>query len=186
MPKVSPEYRERRREQILSAARRCFARYGYAGATVARLEQETGLSRGAIFNYFPSKEELFMELANRDAEVTAAAWSGGGARGLVEHMAAQQPEWAAVYSELLVRLRTDPQLAKRWRRRDEAYDRVVEELRARQERGEVRDDVPADTLAHFMGIFGDGLSSQVASGYAPDDLEPHIALLEAALAPRKE
>ena len=37
--------------------------HGYEGATVARLEQEIGLSRGAIFNYFPSKDALFVELA---------------------------------------------------------------------------------------------------------------------------
>jgi TetR/AcrR family transcriptional regulator, transcriptional repressor of aconitase len=186
VPKVSPDYLERRREQILAAARRCFARYGYAGATVARLEQETGLSRGAIFNYFPSKEELFMALAFRDAEATAAAWTGGGARGLIEHMAAQEPEWAAVYNELLARVRTDNALRQRWERRNEIYDRVVDEVRKQQERGELRDDLPADTLAHFMGLFADGLSSQVATGWAPEDLEPHIALVEAALAPRKD
>lgn len=44
-------------EEILEAARRCFARHGYEGATVRPLEQESGLSRGAIFNYFASKEE---------------------------------------------------------------------------------------------------------------------------------
>ena len=63
MPKVSEEHKERRREQILDGARRCFAQHGYEGATVARLEQEIGLSRGAIFNYFPNKDALFVELA---------------------------------------------------------------------------------------------------------------------------
>ena len=76
MPKVSAEHKERRREQILDGARRCFARHGYEGATVARLEQEIGLSRGAIFNYFPSKDALFIELAiemskRRDRRVAA-------------------------------------------------------------------------------------------------------------------
>ena len=63
MPKISEERKAERREQILAGARRCFAEHGYEGATVARLEREIGLSRGAIFNYFPSKEELFVELA---------------------------------------------------------------------------------------------------------------------------
>ena len=66
MPKISDERKAERREQILEGARRCFAEHGYEGATVVKLEREIGLSRGAIFNYFPSKEDLFLELAARD------------------------------------------------------------------------------------------------------------------------
>ena len=54
MPKLSEVEKDARRERILEGARRCFARYGYEGATVVRLEQEIGLSRGAIFNWFDS------------------------------------------------------------------------------------------------------------------------------------
>ncbi|HEY7208008.1 MAG TPA: helix-turn-helix domain-containing protein, partial [Gaiellaceae bacterium] len=74
MPKISEERRTERREQILEAARRCFAENGFEGATVARLEQATGLSRGAIFNYFSSKDALFLELARRDNERLVRLW----------------------------------------------------------------------------------------------------------------
>ena len=47
---------------ILDGARRCFARWGYEGATVPRLEREIGLSHGAIFNHFENKLDLFLEL----------------------------------------------------------------------------------------------------------------------------
>ena len=60
MPKISEERKAERREQILVGARRCFAEHGYEGATVALLEAEIGLSRGAIFNYFPSKEDAIV------------------------------------------------------------------------------------------------------------------------------
>jgi len=63
VPKVSQEHLEARRAEILDGARRAFAEYGYDGATVARLEQATGLSRGAIFHYFSDKKELFVALA---------------------------------------------------------------------------------------------------------------------------
>ena len=62
MPKISDERRAERLEQILEGARRCFAENGYEGATVAKLEHTIGLSRGAIFNYYPSKEDLFLDL----------------------------------------------------------------------------------------------------------------------------
>ena len=62
MPKVTEEHLESRRVQILEGARHVFARYGYQGATVARLEEAIGMSRGAIFHYFDDKEDLFLAL----------------------------------------------------------------------------------------------------------------------------
>jgi TetR/AcrR family transcriptional regulator, transcriptional repressor of aconitase len=46
----------------------CFAEYGYDKATVRRLAQTIGLSRGAIFHHFRDKDTLFFELAHEDAE----------------------------------------------------------------------------------------------------------------------
>src|SRR5437763_1240506 len=67
MPLVSQDHLEARRRQILDGSRVCFARYGYEGATVRRLEEATGLSRGAIFHHFRDKESLFLALAEEDA-----------------------------------------------------------------------------------------------------------------------
>ena len=69
MPKITTERRTERREEILDGARRCFAEHGYEGATVTKLEREIGLSRGAIFNYFSSKDDLFLELADATTSV---------------------------------------------------------------------------------------------------------------------
>jgi AcrR family transcriptional regulator len=71
VPKISEQAKEARREAILAAARQCFSELGYEGATVRRLEEATGLSRGAIFNYFATKEELFLA-SPPDAERFAA------------------------------------------------------------------------------------------------------------------
>ncbi|MGH3495310.1 MAG: helix-turn-helix domain-containing protein, partial [Sciscionella sp.] len=62
MPRVSQDHLDARRRQILDGSRACFARYGYEGATVRRLEDATGLSRGAIFHHFRDKESLFLAL----------------------------------------------------------------------------------------------------------------------------
>src|SRR3954454_5042127 len=67
MPRVSQGHLDARRTQILDGARVCFARFGYEGATVRRLEEATGLSRGAIFHHFRDKESLFLALAEDDA-----------------------------------------------------------------------------------------------------------------------
>ena len=68
MPKVSDDRLAARRREILDGARHCFAEYGYDGATVKRIEESTGLSRGAIFHHYRDKEALFLALAREDAE----------------------------------------------------------------------------------------------------------------------
>jgi len=50
---------ERRRQSILEAARRCFGRDGYAGATVARIAKEAGVSNGLLYQFFDNKDHLF-------------------------------------------------------------------------------------------------------------------------------
>ena len=60
MPRVSRDHLAARRQQILDGARACFTRFGYEGATVRRLEQSTGLSRGAIFHHYRGKDALFL------------------------------------------------------------------------------------------------------------------------------
>ena len=116
MPKVSQEHLEARRTQILDGARRCFARDGYDGATVPRLEAEIGLSHGAIFNYFPSKLDLFVALAQQDHARFHEIWHAEGFAALARHIAGADPAWLSVYLELHRRLYTDPALAKKWRK----------------------------------------------------------------------
>ncbi|MFD1048483.1 TetR family transcriptional regulator, partial [Kibdelosporangium lantanae] len=68
MPRVSQDHLDARRRQILAGARTCFARFGYEGATVRRLEEATNLSRGAIFHHFRDKESLFLALAEDESQ----------------------------------------------------------------------------------------------------------------------
>ncbi|WP_395106958.1 TetR/AcrR family transcriptional regulator [Actinomadura sp. SCN-SB] len=58
MPRVSEEYLERRRQQIVEAARRCFIRKGVHATSMQDIFAESGLSAGAVYRYFKSKNEL--------------------------------------------------------------------------------------------------------------------------------
>lgn len=58
MTRVTQEHMDARRESILGAAARLFARKGIAGATMAEIANEAGLSAGAIYRYYESKEDL--------------------------------------------------------------------------------------------------------------------------------
>ena len=66
MPKVSPLYRDARRNEILAAAVACFARNGFHETTIQDIAREAGLSHGAIYRYFPSKEDMIEAASRRD------------------------------------------------------------------------------------------------------------------------
>jgi TetR/AcrR family transcriptional regulator, transcriptional repressor of aconitase len=63
MPKVSQEHLERRRQQILDAATDCFARRGFHATSMQDIFRESGLSAGAVYRYFPSKNSLIKAIA---------------------------------------------------------------------------------------------------------------------------
>ena len=54
-----------RTEQIIDAAARLFAKYGYADADTQLLADELGVGKGTIYRYFPSKRDLFLAAADR-------------------------------------------------------------------------------------------------------------------------
>ena len=63
MPRVSDDHLEARRRQILDAARRCFARNGFHATSMQDVLRESGLSAGAVYRYFPSKEAMIITIA---------------------------------------------------------------------------------------------------------------------------
>jgi AcrR family transcriptional regulator len=193
MPRVSQDHLEARRRQILDGARACFARHGYEGATVRRLEEATGLSRGAIFHHFRDKESLFLALAEDDAlrmaEVVAE-------QGLVQVMrdlldgrkdisdkdsgAPEHPaDWLGTRLEVSRRLRTDPDFRARWAERSEQLTKATQDrLRRQREAGNLRDDVAVEVLSDFLELVLEGLVSHLAMGLPADDLGPVLDLVE--------
>src|SRR5690606_26473523 len=57
------QHRERRRQQILDAARRCFARRGFHQTTMSDILHESELSAGAVYGYFRGKDEIIAAIA---------------------------------------------------------------------------------------------------------------------------
>jgi AcrR family transcriptional regulator len=65
MPKVSKQYLEARCSEILDAGVVCLARSGFHKATMRDIGRESGLSAGAIYNLFSSKQEIVAAIAAR-------------------------------------------------------------------------------------------------------------------------
>ncbi|HET8641764.1 MAG TPA: TetR/AcrR family transcriptional regulator [Pseudonocardiaceae bacterium] len=190
MPRVSQQHLDARRRQILDGARRCFAEHGYEGATVRRLEEATGLSRGAIFHHFRDKESLFVALAEDDAKRMAEIVAQQGLVQLMRDLIASSRQrhsgpdrhWLGAHLEVSRRLRTDPDFRPRWAEQSRALTAAtVERLRRQLEAGKLRTDVPVDVLAAFLELALEGLLSKLAMGLPPDDLEPVLDVVEASV-----
>lgn len=185
MPRVSREYLEDRREEILEGARRVFGRHGFEGATVVRLEQEIGVSRGAIFHYFSSKDELFIAVAELQSDRLARLLEEKGLAGVVRAIASEDPQWLGTFFEAARLARVDPSFRARWQQRRNALDTAITEVVRRDRRaGTLRSDVPAWALARFIGIVVDGVSLQAPTIGLPRDLGPVLRLAEELLSPR--
>ena len=184
MPKISDERRAERLEQILEGARRCFAENGYEGATVAKLEREISLSRGAIFNYFPSKEDLFIELAVRDSARMSEVWLEHGLEAVVREVMELDPAWLSVYLELFRRVRNDDDFRERIESRQKE---VAPANRARieeaQRSGEFRDDLGPREVGIFVNLVLNGLALMRAGGEELPTTDLVLSLLRDAIGP---
>jgi AcrR family transcriptional regulator len=183
MPKVSQEHKQARREQILEAAQRVFARLGFEGATVARLEGETGLSRGAIFSYFENKDDLFVAVVAQSSDRLVEIWLERGFRALLDAIAHEDPDWLAVQLEAARRVRTDPAFRARIARLEEDAKARREERLARLRPG-LRDDVPLESVVMFLNFVANAFAfARVIEEKLPD-LDVLMELVETGVAPR--
>jgi AcrR family transcriptional regulator len=188
VPRLSEEAKRERQERILAGARRCFARFGYEGATVARLEEETGLSRGAIFNWFPSKEALFLALASRENIRLLELIVEEGYEGFVDAVSKEDADWLAVYLEFGRRLRASAELREQWLRLAPAdvQERTRRWIVEAQARGELRADLEPDEIGKFLGVVFDGMVTQRALGFEAPPPELVVRLVRDALGGRPE
>jgi AcrR family transcriptional regulator len=176
MPKVSQAYRDARREHILAAARRCFLRDGFQATSMQDLFAEAGLSSGAVYRYFASKDDMIIAIAEEnlsdvvsmintlavrepDRSIGAtlagifdivssreAADGLGGLAVLVWAEALRNPDLADRFTALLRTLRDD-------------LEQVV---RDHQQRGNLPADIPADALSALLFSIVPGYILQVA------------------------
>ena len=119
--------REQVRREILDAAGRAFARRGFHGASVEAVAAEAGLTTGAVYSNFKSKEDLFLALYDDRIESRArelrdaVGAAGGGAEGLRSAAAnatstlSQDRDWLLLYFEFALHAARDPKFRRRFR-----------------------------------------------------------------------
>ena len=153
-----------------------------------RLEEEIGLSRGAIFHHFRDKESLFLAVAEDDAVNMAETVAAHGLVQVMRDLASggnrsQTAGWLGSQLEVSRRLRTDAGFAQEWEERKQAIARATRDrLRRQREAGILRDDLPIEVLAGFLELAYDGLITHLAMGTTDTaDLDAILDLVESAV-----
>ena len=62
------ERRDQQIQRIMEAAKSCFVRYGFQGASMQQICAEVGMSPGALYRYFPSKEAIVEAICEADRQ----------------------------------------------------------------------------------------------------------------------
>jgi AcrR family transcriptional regulator len=154
VPKLLDSTREQRRRQLLDAAWRCIARQGYRDLTVDDVCADAGLSKGAFYGHFKSKEALLLALIADDAALIARV--------------AEDPETLRLRPVQRIRRVTEMMLMQgadpaRVQLRADVWREWVEEAVAA---GEMSIDFPPNALAALLLAISDGLVLHYA-------LDPH-------------
>jgi AcrR family transcriptional regulator len=156
MPRVSADAKHTTRAKLLAAAGEEFARVGLERANIDAISLAAGYAKGTIYNYFPSKEELFLavvEEASAQATASGAAPANVAARERLAAMLAGFCAWAGnndPLARVLVRecLMGTPGLYPRVIGAEAPLVGELEAIiRQGEADGELRNDIPADQLA---------------------------------------
>ena len=105
MPKGSPELTSARREEIINACEKLYQTMSFKEITIKEIGNATSFTRTSIYNYFQTKEEIFLALLMREYELWIAA--------LKEEMARRDQMSRDEFADMLARtLQARAQLLK--------------------------------------------------------------------------
>ncbi len=194
MPKVNQAHLDARRAQILEAASQCFSREGLHATTIQAIIRQSGLSAGAIYSYFASKDEIIeainTERHAREQELIADACRRAELRNALEQISqyffgslheADERErrrvgiqlWAeALRNERILAIVRDGVDAPR-----KLLGGLIEDA---QRRGKLRSDLQPDAVARVLIALYHGFILQQAWDEQAE-LESFLAVVDAAL-----
>lgn len=164
------------RVRLLEAATRVFARQGYSGTRILDIVREAGLSIGAVYGRFGSKEELLREavvarsarvahLSDEDAERVADLIARGGS---LRHSSLSDDD--AVRLEAFVTARREPEVAAALAEARAGWRQAVQPLvEAAIADGTVAADVDPEAVLYFVQTMHLGLLLQRAAGTTGPD-----------------
>ncbi|MFI6426218.1 TetR/AcrR family transcriptional regulator [Promicromonospora sp. NPDC050880] len=178
MPRVSQAHLDTRRRQILDAARACFATRGFARTSMTDLVEASGLSTGAIYRYFRSKDEIVAATCDEAGQALPDELTAVSVRRFLDDLRtlARERDHARLVAQIYAEAAVSPPLAAVVRRQlAELRDAVADRLPARP-----RDEAEA-TAEAFVALCH-GYTQQLAVR-GDVDPEPFARALTALVRP---
>jgi len=178
MPKVVPGYKAEARARIANAAERLFSEKGFRATTMDDVAARLGVSKGALYLYFPSKVDLLREIQAGSRRVARSWIADALARpdpvdALVsdfERMTRRmlEPKETALWFEILAEAAHDPAIRSALRFDHDEDRRMMRRFVAELERqGRIASDTDAELLAFLvLGLFR-GAVWDLSVGYSP-------------------
>jgi len=162
------QHQSDRREEILAAAQRCFARSGFHQASMQEICAEARMSPGGLYRYFRSKEAIIAGIAERDradvaeqfrtVEESPDFWAG--MTEVARRYFVERPiEEVALCAETMAESRRNAEVARIHAGIEaEVKAGLVKVLRNAAARGDVRADLDLDAAASVLMALADGFA----------------------------
>ena len=179
MPKVVPEYKEEAKSRILDAANKVFAEKGYHEATMDDIAKRLGVSKGAIYLYFSSKEDLFEAMVKTAPQAfKEILYSSFGdeanpiqsATQFFDKMLKLSASNPGLSFEILSEASRNPSLKRILKQNHEEYERVLTSfLIEGRKRGIMGNNLDIPPLANALIALWNGLETLLVTGLPVDD-----------------
>ena len=192
-PNVPESYLKARQDQIINAAVVCFSRKGFHQTTMKDICDEAGLSTGAVYNYFPSKEDIVARCAEMSLQRNMEMFASASGKGTVEAFKdvlqmlfslVKQENIDQVFSfdlELWAESTRNPKVREALHKNEEGNLTVLTKMvKDGQEQGIFNPEVDARSFARLLFSTFAGFEIQLASN--PDmDIDSYKAVLESLI-----
>lgn len=182
---------EEREGRILDAAADLFVHYGYDKTTVSDIAQRAGVSKGAIYLHFESKDDLLEGLILREMQTYAEKWlelieadpKGGTIAGMYKNSL-----YALSSSDFMAAMfKQDRDILGNYLRKPDNFFRTLRDrqnqspryefVKMMQAAGAVRGDIDAKVTAHIMDMLAYGLVG-MDNVKAEEDIPPVEDVIE--------
>ena len=178
MPRVVAGYKEEARRTILETAAEVFAEKGYSEAKMDDVAKQLGVSKGAVYQYFDSKDELFQELCGAAAKMVEerlrASFTGNDLRKAAErYMDTELDRFGKrgiLMFEVLAQSPRNQEMNKlirgNYRTVLEVMTRFLESLK---KSGSLKQDMDSDAAAELLIALRHGVLATVLMGVGRED-----------------
>ena len=169
-PKVTSQYKTDIRERIIQSAIECFSKYGFDRSRMDDIAQAANISKGTVYLYFKSKEDLFYAICENNLKVLKEQLSQifattkenllSDAERFYDNLDKLEKSGnEKVFFEIVAESSRNPKLQKiLYEQRTKIFNIVKEYLDLQIQKGYFRKNVDTDAIASGLVALYDGLA----------------------------